>query len=116
MSSLSIANLPAAQRNHDRQSPDDRGALYDAADEAEETEHETRMPPTVTEKEIEEVIFQIAEIGAYEDELGELKKVGKVYYALAFDWVFNRKKIPGDTYAAFYEWAESITKLAKYGK
>lgn len=113
MSALVIDRLPAAQRNYDRQLPDDRGALYDAAEEAE---HELRPATEVTEQEVEEMIARIADTGTYEDEVGNVKQAGNVYCALALDWIHHRTKLTGCTYIAFYQWAESIAAIAKYGK
>lgn len=113
MIATTLDRLPAAQRNYDRQIPDDRGALYDAAEDAE---HELRPATEVTEQEVEEVIARIADTGTYEDEAGNVKHAGDVYCALALDWIHHRTKLPGCTYMAFYKWAESIAAIAKYGK
>lgn len=93
---ITDAQMSRAQRNHDRELPREL---------QERDPWEPMTSPRATARQLRDFIETLALTGVIEDNLGELKRPGDLYQALAIDWIDDNMKLPATTYLAFERWA-----------
>lgn len=93
---ITDAQMSRAQRNYDRELPREPRE-YDTC---------TSTPsPRATVQQLQDFIERLAEHGVIEDNLGEIKRPGELYQAIAIDWMDGKMRLPATTYLAFERWA-----------
>lgn len=68
----------------------------------------------VTDDQVDQFIFDLADSGNYEDELGRQVTAPSLYLALAME--YRHGTLPAVVSSAFFAWAKSAAYIAEFGK
>jgi hypothetical protein len=97
-------NFARAERNFDRQEPQDIAV-----------EDWSPVPTReVTSEAIENFIRDIAENGSYYDQFGMPRLAGGLYVAVASEWVRDRESLGETISNSFWQWAKAAAYCAGY--